>query len=255
MHLNSLTEQWFIRMTAGFESGVRLFCVPNAGGGPALFRTWAKDLPAQVGVFPVILPGQASRLREPVPTQIQPLVNDLCEALQPYLNEPFALFGYSMGALVAFELARNLRQRGLPQPKHLFVAARRAPQTADSSAILHQLPDGDFVQGIQARYGGIPATIMQDAEMMALFTPVLRANFTMIETYQYNQEAPFDFPITAFGGSRDRTTSEAQLKAWGEHTETEFTDHVYEGDHFFIQQHQSAVLEHVASSLMPFISS
>ena len=100
-------ERWFVNMTPKFEHGVRLLCVPNAGGGTALFRTWPKHLPPNIGVFPVILPGQGSRLYEHPPTETETIIEDLCCALTPYLSEPFALFGYSMGALIAFELARG----------------------------------------------------------------------------------------------------------------------------------------------------
>ncbi len=254
-HLNPVTNHWFINMSPAFKSGLRVFCIPNAGGGPALFRTWSQDLPAAIGVFPILLPGQGSRLRDRVPTQVSELASNLTTAIEPYLDEPFALFGFSMGALIAFELARNLRQSGLPQPLHLFVAARRAPQTSDLSLPLHQTPDSEFIQTIQARYGAIPSAVMQDTEMMSIFTPILRANYTMLETYQYEQQLPFDFPVSAFGGTRDPTTGEGQLKAWEELTSNGFTYHMYEGEHFFIHQHQSKVLEVVANRLTPFINS
>lgn len=241
-------------MSPEFEAGVRLFCLPNAGGGPALFRTWAKDLPAGIGVFPALLPGQGSRLREIPPTRINVLVNDLALALEPYLDEPYAIFGYSMGALTAFELVRELRRRAHPLPLALFVAARRSPRSPEMKPLLHPLPDAQFIQGIQQRYGGIPPTIMQDAEMMAVFTPVLRSNFTMIETYAYTDAPPFEIPVMAFGGTHDRTTSESQLAAWEEETRASFSYRIFQGDHFFIQQHQAAVLNMVAGHLKPFLA-
>jgi medium-chain acyl-[acyl-carrier-protein] hydrolase len=134
------------------------------------------------------------------------------------------------------------------------VAARRAPQVSDSSAPLHTLPDTAFVKGIQSRYGGIPETIMKDAELMTLFTPVLRANFTMIETYQYRHEEPLDLPIAAFGGTRDKTTNETELSAWGRQSKRSFNYQMFDGDHFFIQQHQSSVLDTIKRNLKPFLA-
>lgn len=217
-----------------------------------MFRTWQADLPPYVGVFTALLPGQGSRLREIPPEQVSVLAADLCANMEPFLAEPFALFGYSMGALVAFEMMRHLRAQGLPLPAHLFVAARRAPQMPENTTPLHNLPGDSFVKGIQSRYGGIPEAIMQDAELMAAFTPVLRANFTMIETYTYRDEEPFDIPIAAFGGTRDKTTSETELSAWGRQTKRSFSYQLFEGEHFFIQQHQSSVLDTVKRGLRQF---
>jgi len=214
-----------------------------------LFRTWSGRLPANIGVFAAQLPGQGSRLREEPPVKVDALVAQLCEAVEPYVDEPFALFGYSMGALLAFELARSLRRQGLPQPAHLFVGAWRAPQTPPLMSPIYQLPDELFIQAIQRRYGGIPAAILEDQELMAVFTPVLRANFTMIETYQYSDDTRFDFPLTAFGGTSDPAADESRLRAWGEQTRGRFECHIYDGGHFFIQKHEQAVLEVISRGL------
>ncbi|MBZ0297935.1 MAG: putative thioesterase [Anaerolineae bacterium] len=240
-------------MSPDFTGDIRLLCIPNAGGGPALFRTWSQQLDPEIGVYSALLPGQASRLREIPPTETDVLVEQMIHASEAYLDEPFALFGYSMGALIAFEMARYLRRHGLPQPLALFIGARRAPQLTDLLSPLHQLPDAQFVQAVQSRYGGMPLAILQDAEMMALFTPILRANFAMIESYQYTEEAPFDFPILAFGGTRDRTTNESQLRAWSQHTRSNFDCQIFDGEHFFIQQHQDAVIVQIRQSLQPYI--
>ncbi len=246
-------DRWFTKMSPAFNGGVRLICIPYAGGGPAMFRTWSTQLPAQVGVFAALLPGQGSRIREVPPDQTGAFAAELVANMEPYLDEPYALFGYSMGALVAFEMTRLLRSQGRPLPTNLFVAARRAPQVPDTAAPLHVLPNSAFVKGIQSRYGGIPEAIMNDAELMTLFTPVLRANFTMIETYRYQDEEPLDLPIVAFGGTRDKTTDEAALSAWGRQTKRSFNYQLFDGDHFFIQQHQSSVLDTVKRTLKPFM--
>lgn len=246
------TDRWFTKMSPAFKEGVRLICIPNAGGGPAMFRTWTGELPERVGVFAALLPGQGSRLREIPPTETGVLAADLCAGIEPFLNEPYALFGYSMGALIAFEMTRLLRTQGKPLPVHLFVAARRAPQIPDAGSPLHALPEADFVNGVQSRYGGIPEVIRKDAELMTVFTPVLRANFTMIESYKYHEEEPLDIPLNAFGGTRDKTTNEKELSAWRQQSKRSFSYQLFDGDHFFIQQHQSAVLDTIKRSLKPF---
>ena len=250
-----MTDTIFLNVSDDFKAGVRLLCLPNAGGSAALFHKWPQHLPPQIGISPAVLPGQGTRLREQPPAQIAPLVRELYEGMTSFLDEPYALFGYSMGALITFELLRLLRREGRALPVHLFVAARRAPQRPETNPPLHLLPDSLFMKGIQSRYGGIPEAIMQDAELTALFRPVLRANFAMIETYQYHSEDPFDMPITVFGGTQDRTTPYDELNAWQVQTQAHFQEHMFEGDHFFLQQHTEAITGIITTCLQPFITS
>ncbi|MBO0795654.1 MAG: thioesterase, partial [Ktedonobacteraceae bacterium] len=195
------------------QARLRLFCLPFAGGGATIFRGWAESLPPGVDVCPVYLPGRESRLREPLFTRLEPLVEALGRALVPFLDMRFAFFGHSMGALISFELARYLRRMHAPEPVHLFVAAHRGPQLPDRDAPMHSLPDAALVDALR-RLGGTPQAVFEHEELLQIVLPILRADFELCETYVYAQEAPLDVPISVFGGEQDPMVSVQDLQGW-----------------------------------------
>lgn len=125
---------------------MRLFCFPYAGGSAMIYRNWPDQLIGDVEVCSVNLPGRAKRLREQPFTKLSPLVRELVPAIRPFLDKPFAFFGHSMGALISFELARQLRHENAPAPAQLFLSGRNAPHLADSDSPTFDLPDKEFVQ-------------------------------------------------------------------------------------------------------------
>ena len=161
---------------------------------------------------------------------------------------PFAFFGYSLGALISFELTRYLRRNGTPGPEHLFVAAHRAPQMTRRTETIHVLYGTDFIQALH-RLGGTPQAVLQNQELMEMMTPMLRADFQIYETYNYKNEQPLTCPITAFGGELDRTVSEAELSGWKEQTSGTFQLRMLPGSHFFLQDSQDLLIQSVAQGL------
>lgn len=248
------TNEWFLSLAAAGPVRLRLFCFLNAGGSPTMLRPWPLALPIGVEVCAVQFPGQGSRFRELPYNRLQPLVSALADALLPHLGQPFAFCGYSMGALAAFELARELRRRGGPMPGHLFVVARRAPHKPPSDSPLHPLSDTEFIRVMQHRYNGIPKAILNEPDMLKLFLPILRAQFEMIETYSYQPEALLECHITAFGGLQDPTVSASEIAGWGEQTSGGFKHFMFPGDHFFLQLHQNAVLDILSRDLMQMLA-
>src|SRR5262249_43042969 len=150
----------------------------------AVFRSWSDSLPASVEVCPVQLPGRETRFRELPFTQLAPLAEALGRSLRPFFDRPFAFFGHSMGALVAFELARVLVRTAGPQPVPLFASACAAPQVRDCETPIHALPDAAFREELR-RLGGTPALVLHNAELVDLLLPTLRADFAVCETYAY----------------------------------------------------------------------
>jgi medium-chain acyl-[acyl-carrier-protein] hydrolase len=217
---------------------LRLFCFPYAGGNAAIFRTWV--LP-EVEVYAIQLPGRSDRLSEPPFTQLMPLVNALAPILVPYCDRPYAFFGHSMGALLAFELARRY------SPQHLWVSGRRAPQV-DNSQVLHTLSDAAFLAELRAM-NGTPSQVLENAELMQIFLPILRADFSVCETYRYEEKMLLDCPISAFGGVDDATEPPLLLEGWRSQTRGDFSLHLLSGDHFFLQTQQQALLAQLADRL------
>jgi medium-chain acyl-[acyl-carrier-protein] hydrolase len=227
---------------------LRLFCFPYAGGGGAMYHTWTAALP-NAEVCPIQLPGRESRMREPALTRVSLLVDALAIAMRPYLSTPFAFYGHSMGALISFELARRLIRDGQPGPRHLFVAARRAPQLRDDRPVLHTQPEPAFVEQVSIRYGALPKVIADDRELMRLFMPTLRADLAVCETYEYQDGAPFDCPISVFGGWQDSGVGRADLDAWRLQTAAQFSLRMFAGDHFFIKSAKAELLRAISDDL------
>ncbi|HLN62204.1 MAG TPA: alpha/beta fold hydrolase [Symbiobacteriaceae bacterium] len=214
---------------------LRLFCLPYAGGGPTIYWPWAKALPA-LEVCPVGLPGRGTLLNLPPHTSVGPLVAELARAMQAHLDKPFALFGHSMGALVAFELARELRRSYGRLPAALIVGGRNAPHwPRENRPDLHGLPDAELVAELKV-LGGTPPEVLAHAELMELILPVMRADLAIHETYEYVAEAPLACPVVALGGTRDDRTTQAGLEAWGELTTGRFALEWFEGGHFFVHE-------------------
>jgi len=216
---------------ASNSAPVRLFCFPSAGGNPQTFRGWQHILGSVAEIYPVVLPGRGRRLAEQPFTRIDSLVRALAAGLLPWLNTPFAFFGHSMGALVAYELAKELRDACRLEPVHLFIAARRAPHIKETSPVSFNLPHSEFLAALRA-LTGTPEELLSNSEAMDLITPILRADFEAVETYKYKASRPLSCPITAIGGLEDTTTDVNKLKAWREHTTGKFSCHLLPGESF-----------------------
>ena len=243
---------WFSNTQPNSQAHLRLFCFPYAGGGASIFRLWAKELPSEIEVCPVQLPGRERRLRESPFSQVAPLLQALVQVLPPYLDRPFAFFGYSMGALISFELVRQLRRQNLPLPSHLIVSGRRAPQIPCSEPFTHELSDAAFIEDLRLK-GGTPEAVLQSTELMNLFMPLMRADLGLNETYTYTNEPPLDCPISVLGSSEDPEVNREQLEAWREQTTSSFSLEMFPGNHFFlISEGRSLLLQAISDQLSSF---
>lgn len=240
---------WFHCRKPNPHARLRLLCFPYAGGGVPIFRAWPDLFPPEIEIWAIQLPGRDGRLREPVPDDLETLALAAASGLGPLLDKPFACFGHSMGAMVAFEFARQMRRRGQPGPTQLFVSARRAPQLPRTDAPLHTLAEGPFLEMLRQRYNGIPAAILAEPELLQLFLPMLRADFKMIETYQYREEAPLGCPIMAFGGADDEWARPNELAAWQAQTRGAFQVQLFPGGHFYLQAELPQLVTAVVQAL------
>ncbi|MGZ0049503.1 thioesterase II family protein [Brevibacillus gelatini] len=252
---NVSQTRWLFSPQLAPEAELLLFCFHYAGGHAGIYRDWQKKLPVQIGVCPVQLPGRSNRFTEPFHTDLSVLIRELAEALLPYLNRPFALFGHSMGALLSFELARYLRKHYGIKPLHLFAAGHHAPHLPDPGEAIHHLPDPEFLQGLRT-LNGTPQELFDQAEneeILQMLLPMLRADFTICETYQYEDEEPLECGLTAIGGRQDPDVTVEHMEAWKKHTRASFHMHMLQGDHFFIHSEQKELLSIVESTLQSYL--
>jgi medium-chain acyl-[acyl-carrier-protein] hydrolase len=247
-----LSTRWLACPRPNPQARVRLLCFPYAGGGVSAFHTWPDKLPTTVEVYAVHLPGRGNRLKETPFTRLSPLVQTLTEVLLPHLTTPFAFFGHSMGALIGFELARQLRRQHGPSPVHLFVSGREAPQLPSPDPPIHALPEPQFVAELQ-RFNGTPREVLEHPELMQLLIPTLRADFAVCETYTYTSDAPIDCSISAFGGLQDHEVSREQLEAWRDQSRASFSLCMFPGDHFFLDTAEPLLLKTIAQVLQPLV--
>lgn len=248
----STASRWVVRAKPNSEARLRFFCFPYAGGTAFIFRKWSDFLPERVEICAVQLPGRSSRIHEPPLTRISDLVPMLAQALIGYEDIPMVFFGHSMGAIIAFELARYLRKKRNVNVVHLFVSGRRAPQIALDEPVTYNLPEPEFLETLRT-LNGTPNEVFENPELLELMIPVLRADFAVCQTYDYAHEPPLDCPITAFGGLKDDEVTREQLEAWREQTAASFSLWMLPGDHFFIDSAQPLLFELMSKDLARYI--
>jgi medium-chain acyl-[acyl-carrier-protein] hydrolase len=239
---------WIRRTKRMQRTSVTLFCLPFAGGGAAAFREWPDALPPSVEVCPVHLPGREARFGEPAISDMDELVDPLVNGLTPHLDGPFALFGHSMGGLIAFELTDRLRRRGRP-PAWLFASGTRAPHVPRRTEPRHVLPDDRFVVAVR-EMNGTPPALLENPEILELMLPTLRSDFRLAEAYRYRPRPPLECPVAAFGGCDDPDVPEEDVSAWRQQAAGRFELHMLPGDHFFISSSRAELLPLIGKRLL-----
>jgi len=245
---DSAARQWFPFAPTSRPGCVRLICFPFAGAGASVYRAWSKFLPPVFLVSPVQLKGREERWNETPHRTMAEIVAELGPALADMCDVPSVFFGYSMGALVAFELVHYLRQAGLPMPSALIVGARGAPHMPSTRTPIWNLPDDRFLAEIR-ELGGVSEEILQSPELLEFVMPALRADLQVCETYRYQQLPPLALPLVALGGVLDRHVPQAHLEAWQAHTSLPLTTELFPGGHFFLREHRDLMLRSLISFL------
>lgn len=242
-------SEWVVIPQANPKAAVRLVCLPYAGGGAEVFRGWPSGLHTAIEVCAIQLPGRGRRIKEAPFTSMPELIEALARALRPFLDRPFAIFGHDLGALIGFELIRRLRKNSDPQPKQLFVAARRAPPTSLKNPSRYNLPEPEFIEALR-EMNGMPAEVLAHPELLQLILPLLRAEFELDETYIYRPEPPLEVPISAWGGLQDHDPTPAEVEGWREQTAARFNLRMFPGDHFFLHAAQETLLNEISRELI-----
>jgi medium-chain acyl-[acyl-carrier-protein] hydrolase len=231
---------WFPYWYPKPEAQLRLFCFPFAGGTASVFHRWADPGPS-VEMLSIQYPGRETRFREPPCHRLRTLVDSLGPVILPLLDRPYAFFGYSLGALLSFELARWLRRAGAPAPLGLMLAAGMPPGRP-WRRITHTLSQEDFTAELH-RYAGTPPEVLAHPELLEMLLPMLRADFEMVETHIVTPEPPLSVPFAVWGGAEDEQPSPQALEGWRDYTSSDFMLQLFPGGHFFLQSSSNILRE------------
>lgn len=232
-NIPSSEHLWIEHLSPLRRQMLRLFCFPYAGGGAHVFCNWQRHFPSEVDLCLVHLPGRGKRIAELPFTQFRPLLYNITNVILKHAQGPFALYGHSMGALISFEVARELRRRGCPMPQALFLSGRRAPTIPSREGPTFNLPHDQFVARLK-KFNHASQQLLDDPELLALFLPLLRADFEVVDSYIYASEPPLPCPIHVYGGLQDEFVSADGLREWKQQTSSDCEYRTFPGDHFFI---------------------
>ncbi|MBZ4322831.1 thioesterase II family protein [Streptomyces huiliensis] len=238
---------WIRRFKPRPDAGVRLVCLPHAGGSASFYHPMAMAMPDVADVLCVQYPGRQDRRNEPLIDSIPELADRVFSVLLPWADRPLAFFGHSMGASLAFEVARRFeREKGIVATA-LFASARRAPSVHREESV--HLRDDDGIIAETRRLSGTDAQVLEDDELVRMILPALRADYRAAETYRYEPGPPLRCPVVALAGDADPKVTVDEAAAWAGHTTSSFDLRVFTGGHFYLTHHQDAVLREVADRL------
>ncbi len=233
-------------LRSGQNAPKRLICFAYAGGNAAMFLPWQAQLGPALEVCAVQLSprhGDDGQAHAAFP----PLIRDIAQAIQPLLDRPYVLFGHSLGALVAFELSRFIKLMHLPAPERLVVSGCDAPEHKSDAKRVHDLPHDEFIEELR-RKNGTPEAVLNTPELLDLLLPAVRADFALVESYQYRANIRLDMPIDVFAGQEDKVDAQS-LAPWLAETRASGAIHWFEGGHFFINSAPDAVIAKLRSLL------
>jgi surfactin synthase thioesterase subunit len=238
----SESGKWLVGREAPEVQRASLICFPPVGGSASLFSSWRNLLPPDISLFAVQLPGRENRYGEAPIRSCADVVDQLGPVIAARTTGPIVLFGHSMGALLAYNIARWLALHGGGRtPELLVVAGRMAPHLDAKLPAMGSLLDSELIAMLRA-LGGSPPGILEDPELARLFLPALRADLMVVETYRHTAARPLNVPLLALSGRSDPLCDAASVEAWGRHTARDFAHHSFAGSHFFIREHAAEVV-------------
>lgn len=239
---------WLPHRQASERTRLRLFCFPHAGGSAEGYAAWSNALPPEIEVCAVELPGRGRHRNEQAFTQLKAMLPVLAGVLMPLTDRPFALFGHSMGALIAFELSHHLRWSAGVSPEHLFASGCPAPHLRSTRRPTSELPDAELVRELH-RLNGTPPEVLDNPELLEIVLPLVRADLAVVDTYRYAERPPLPCPITGLGGIEDPDALTTELQAWDRQTAAAFTMQMFPGDHFYLHGARASVLQQLVHDL------
>lgn len=227
-----------------------LICLPYAGGSKAVYYNWKGKFNNNIKLEPIELKGRGSRYSEGYYTDLEDAVNDIYLNIKDkIINEEYAIFGHSMGSLLAFELYYKILESGGRIPKHIFFSGYMAPHCENKDEIIHDLPDDEFISKV-LDFGGTPTEVSENKDILELAIPILRNDFKIVELYKYKHKSkPIQCDITILNGREDTMTPE-ELNGWKLHSTKNVNICTFEGNHFFIDDNLDEIIKLIESALL-----
>jgi surfactin synthase thioesterase subunit len=237
---------WLLCREPRPQAAMRLYCLPHSGGSAGEFLLWSDGLPDHE-VWGLQPPGRGSRMADDPFTTMTELVKSLADEVE--FAEPYALFGHSLGAAVAWELTLELRARGRRLPERLYLSAHEAPHLAEPDASLPDLDDEALLAEVEQRYDPVPQELREDPEWFAMLLEGLRADLRVVASYRPAAAEPLAVPIVAMGGTEDPVVPQDALAAWHAYTTESFRLRMYPGQHFYFREQEHDVHHHIAADV------
>ncbi len=228
-------SRWIARLSRPAKTQLRMFCFPHVGSGAAAFNSWLDQVPAEVELCAIRLPGRESRLQEPLMDDWRELVGTLERVMSSLLDVPFVLVGHCSGSVLAYELARRLRAAGSAPPATVVLSSTQGPAVRRIDEPLHLLPRDELLRRV-VNYGGMAAEVLSDPDLIDMFERILRADYRVIERLEYSAGPPLDVPIVVVGGRRDEFVSPTDMAAWSAETTREFSLHLLDAGHYVLRE-------------------
>lgn len=234
-------QNWYLEYKKNPQASLRLFCFHHSGGGASLYFPWIDHLSPNIEMIAVQLPGRENRYREPLVNNLSDIIHTLSEGFQSYKDKPFIVFGHSLGAFLSFELLRSIHKLYSLYPCHMIISATKAPHLPFRMKHLSQLDDKTLKEELKV-YNGIDAGIFENDELLDLFLPIIKNDFSIYENYSYSKSHPFPCDILTLSGDRDATVTQEEILAWSTYTTGKFEHLSFPGEHFFIKTHQKRII-------------
>lgn len=232
-------ELWVRRFRDDDGCETKLVCFPHAGGWASAYRTWPPGLPRDVGVLAVRYPGREDRLGDPFPSGLEALADDIADGLGDLTRHRLVLFGHSMGASVAHEVALRLQGRGCP-PAALCVSGRRPPHVLDGRRRLFGT-DEEIIADV-IRFDASRAVVFADPGLREVVLPAVRADYRLVDDYPGGLRPPLDCPVYGYTGDDDSEVTPEQMRRWADLTHGSFRLRVLPGGHFYLRAEEAALL-------------
>ncbi len=236
------TSNWYMKHKKNPSALLRFFCFHHSGGGASAYYSWAEQLSPYIELVAIQLPGRENRFTEPLINNLNDITTHLAKGFSYYIDKPFFVFGHSLGALISFEFIKSIHQLYSLIPCHMIISATKAPHLPFRMKYLSQLEDHKLKEELNI-YDGIDERILNDTELLDLFLPIIKSDFSIYEKYKFLESKPISCDILALSGEQDQTVTQEEILAWSEYTSGKFEHISFPGKHFYIKDHQKKILD------------